>query len=53
MGICLINALCISWQHALYAPLGVEMCAGWKQVRVGDNNTIQRLGTGLPGSGAI
>ena len=37
----------------LYAPLGVEMCAGWKQVRVTDNNTVQRLKTGLPGSGAI
>jgi len=37
----------------LYAPLGVEMCAGLKQVRVRDNNNVQRLRTGLPGSGAI
>ena len=28
----------------VYAPLGIEMCAGWKQVWVGDNNIVKRLG---------
>ena len=26
------NALRLQWQDALYAPLGVEIYAGWKQV---------------------
>ena len=32
MTMCLSNVLRLQWQHALYAPLGVEMCAGWKQI---------------------
>ena len=38
MDICLSDALHLKWQHALYAPLRDEMCAGLEQVCDRDNN---------------
>jgi len=43
MAMCLSNALRLWWQHALCAPLGVEICAGWKQVWVRDNNIVNNI----------
>jgi len=43
MAMCLSNVLRLYWQHALYAPLGVEMCAVSKQVLVRDNNIVKRV----------
>jgi len=39
----LINALHPKWQHALYAPLRVEICAGLEQVSVRDINNVKRI----------
>jgi len=40
-----LSNVCLYWQHALYTPLGVEICVGWKQVWVRDNNNniVKRL----------
>ena len=43
MAMCLKYALPIIWQHALYAPSGVEMCARLEWVWVRDNNTVKWL----------
>ena len=43
MAMCLSNALRLLWKHALYATLGVDKGAGWKQVGVRDNNIVKRI----------
>jgi len=49
MAVCFSNALHLLWQHVLYAPVGVEICAGLKDIRVRDNNIVQRFRTELLG----
>ena len=43
MAMCLSKALRLYWQHELYAPLGVGICVGWKQVWVRDNNIVNNI----------
>jgi len=50
MAMCLINVFAPLMADA---PLGVEVGAGLKQIRVRNNNIVQRLTTELLGSGAI
>jgi hypothetical protein len=45
----MVFAYKVEWQHVLYVPLGVEVCAGLKQVQVRDNNAVKRLYNGYLG----